>query len=229
MLVPPETQVDQTTPDVRNSGVGDEAFKPIVGIGASAGGVEALEALFRGLPDDPGMAFVIITHLAPHHESLLTDIIARYTAMPVRHAADGDPVEPNNVYVLPPDALLTIEGGHLHIHAPDAVNRERNPIDIFFGTLADDQGENAIGIVLSGSGSDGSLGIKAIKEKGGLTLAQGADHSMPRHSSMPSSAIATGLVDLVLPVEEMPERLLDYVHRFGESRALVDESGAASA
>jgi two-component system, chemotaxis family, CheB/CheR fusion protein len=167
---------------------------PIVGVGASAGGVEALEALFRPMPAEPGMAFVVIIHLGPKHESMLAEIIARYTAMPVHPIRDGDAVAINHIYVLRHEASLTITGGRLRLIEPAATRRERNPIDIFFSALAEDQGEAAIGIVLSGGGSDGTLGVKAIKERGGLTLAQVTDRNIaPQFSSMPSTAIATSV------------------------------------
>ena len=185
---------------------------PIVGVGASAGGVEALESLFRAMPPDLGMAFVIVTHLAPKRESLLPEILARDTRMPVLVAEHDQPIRRNHIYVAPADAVLHIQKGHLRIRAVG--DRERTPIDSFFAALAEDQSEYAIGIVLSGSGSDGTLGIKAIKEHGGLTLAQASDGSGPRHASMPASAIASGLVDLAVPVEAMPAQLAGYVRSF---------------
>jgi two-component system, chemotaxis family, CheB/CheR fusion protein len=190
----------------------DEPF-PIVGVGASAGGVEALEYLFKAMPPEPGMAFVIITHLAPKRESMLPEILARDTRMPVLVAEHDQLVRRDHIYVAPADSVLQIEKGRLHLR-PISDGRERTPIDSFFAALAEDQGEHAIGIVLSGAGSDGTLGIKAIKEHGGLTLAQATDHSGPRHSSMPASAIASGLVDLAVPVETMPEQLAAYIRTF---------------
>src|SRR5215813_6246791 len=146
----------------------DKPF-PIVGVGASAGGVEALEYLFKAMPPEPGMAFVIITHLAPGRESMLPEILARDTRMPVLIAENDQAVRPNHVYVVPADAVLGITKGRLGVRAS----------------------------------GDGTLGIKAIKEHGGLTMAQATDHSGPRHASMPESAIASGLVDLAVPVETM--------------------------
>ena len=181
---------------------------PIVGIGASAGGIEALNGFFRGLPDNPGLGLVIVTHLSSERESLLHEIVARHTPLPVVVAADGMPVEANRVYVLPGDAILGIEKGQLLIRKPNASKRERKPIDIFFSAPAVDQGELAAGVGLSGGDGDGTLGIKAIKEHGGLTLAQLGDGYGPRHPDMPNSAIATGLVDLALPVEAMGARLV---------------------
>ena len=203
----------------------DKPF-PIVGVGASAGGVEALEYLFNAMPPDPGVAFVIITHVAPQRESLLPEILARDTRMPVLIAERDQEVRPNHVYVAPAGAVLDITKGRLGVRA-GAEHRERTPIDTFFAALAEDQGEYAIGIVLSGAGSDGTLGIKAIKEHGGLTLAQAADHSGPRHASMPESAIASGLVDLAVPVETMPEQLASYLRSFDILDKEVDKEGGA--
>jgi two-component system CheB/CheR fusion protein len=182
---------------------------PVVGIGASAGGVEALEAFFAAMPAENGMAFVVVMHLDPTHASWLADIISRRTSMPVITIRDGEAIEPGRVYVLPPGAIVSISEGRLHLRERGA--GERAPIDIFFNSLAEDCGNNAVGIVLSGSGSDGTLGIKAIKGHGGLTLAQGSNRTEPRFKDMPESATATGLVDVVVPVEQIPERLLAFL------------------
>ena len=188
---------------------------PIVGIGASAGGVEALEQFFRAVPADHGMAFVVVTHLSPSHESMLAEILGRAARMRVFNAMDGEVVQPQQVYVLPSSATLTIREGRLRLHRTGAADHERAPIDIFFQSLAEDQKERAIGVVLSGGGSDGTLGLKAIKECGGLTVAQGSNLTRPRFSGMPSNAVAAGFVDLLLPVEEIPERILAYVRNWG--------------
>ncbi len=193
----------------------------IVGIGASAGGIEAFEGLLRSMPDDTDMSFVIVAHLAPHKVSMLDEILARFTPMPVEQAQDGVEAAANRVYVIPPDHSLTIEAGRLRLHPLARPQRAQHPIDLFFESLAEDLGDHAIGIVLSGGGSDGTLGIKAIKEHGGLTIAQGSDHSAPRHGSMPLSAIATGLVDLVLPVEAIGSTLAGYVNGFVPTAELV--------
>jgi two-component system, chemotaxis family, CheB/CheR fusion protein len=196
---------------------------PIVGIGASAGGIEALELFFKTMPADPGMAFVLVTHLPHGRVSLLPDIIGRSTTLPVLSATDDTDVESNHVYVMPADVVLELKGGKLNVRSEGSVHAT-HPIDVFFASLATDQEDSAIGIVLSGSGSDGSLGIKAIKEAGGLTLAQGGDGSGPRHSSMPASAIATGLVDMVLPVEQMPVWLVDFAKRREGHKTGVEQS-----
>ncbi len=187
----------------------------IVGIGASAGGLEAFRNFFAHMPCDSEMAFVLVQHLAPQHESMLVELIARGTSLPVTEAADGERVLPRNVYVIPPDATLTIVDGCLQVSKPAPPRQHRWPIDTFFVSLAEDQGDRAVSIVLSGSGSDGARGLRAIKEHGGLTLAQaGFDHVAL--SGMPASAAATGWVDDVLPVEDMPARLLahqEHLHR----------------
>jgi two-component system, chemotaxis family, CheB/CheR fusion protein len=186
---------------------------PIVGIGASAGGVEALGAFFRAMPLGNGMAFVVVTHLAPDRESILAEILGRATQMPVVDARDGEEIEAQHVYVLPAGAVLTIRRGQLRLRR-SSVARERTPIDVFFTSLAEDQAEHAIGIVLSGAGSDGTLGLKAVKENGGLTVAQGTNVTGPRFADMPTSAVAAGFVDLVLPVEDIPERLIAYARNW---------------
>jgi two-component system CheB/CheR fusion protein len=187
---------------------------PIVGIGASAGGVEALEGLFRDLPSDTGCGFVIVTHLSPERRSLLPEIIARYTSMTVHVAQDGAEVLPDEVHVLPADAVLGIEGRHLKIQRLGSGRRERKPIDIFLSALAKDQGEYAVGVILSGGDGDGALGVKAVKERGGLTIAQVADGVAPQYPDMPESAISTGMVDLPISVTEMGQRLADFARSF---------------
>jgi two-component system, chemotaxis family, CheB/CheR fusion protein len=184
---------------------------PIVGIGASAGGGEALEQFFRAMPVANGLAFVVLTHLPPNFESMLAEILGRATRMPVFDARHGEVVQAQQVYVLPPGAILTIRSGRLQLRRTGTADRVRAPIDVFFTSLAKDQAEHAIGIVLSGGGSDGTLGLKAIKEKGGLTVAQGSNLTRPRFAEMPSSAVASGFVDLLLPVENIPERIVAYV------------------
>ncbi len=178
----------------------------IVGIGASAGGLEALEALFRNLPPDTGLGFVIVTHLARGHVSALPEIIARFTPMHVQSAEDGVLAAADQVYVCPADHILTIASGRLELH-PRSAEVQRKPVDVFLASLAQSQGEYAIGILLSGSGTDGTLGLKAIKERGGITVVQGSDGSAPQHSGMPTTAIASGVVDLVLPVEQIGAQL----------------------
>jgi two-component system CheB/CheR fusion protein len=168
------------------------------------------------VPADNGMAFAVVTHLSPDHDSMLPEILGRATQMPVVHASDGQSVEAQHVYVLPASAILTIRDGRLRLRRTGPDDHERAPIDLFFTSLAQDQAEHAIGIVLSGGGSDGTRGLKAIKENGGLTVAQGANTTRPRFGEMPSSAVAGGFVDLLLPVEEIPARILAYARDWGD-------------
>jgi two-component system CheB/CheR fusion protein len=181
----------------------------IVGIGASAGGLAAFKAFFASMPPDSGMAFVLVQHLDPNHRSLLVELVARQTAMPVEEAADGVPAAANHVFIIPPDATLTVRDGILRVVRPSPPRDRRMPIDALFMSLAEDQGENAVCIVLSGTGTDGTLGIRMVKEQGGLTLAQ-SEHDHLAMSGMPESAAATGLVDHVVPAGQMPALLADY-------------------
>ena len=196
---------------------------PIVGVGASAGGIEALAGLLRGLPPQTGLALAIVTHLSPDRESLLPEIVARYAPLPVHTCIDGMRVENNHIYVMPAASLLTMENRHFHIRK-DSHGRERKPIDIFLGSLAVDIGEFAGGVILSGDDGDGTLGVKAIKERGGITFAQTADGFGTRHPDMPASAISSGLVDFAIPVDQMGVRLAEFAH----SVVLPDEMAAGA-
>jgi two-component system, chemotaxis family, CheB/CheR fusion protein len=181
---------------------------PVVGIGASAGGVDAFHSFFRHVPVDCGMAFVILLHLPADRKSMLPEILARWTPLRVIEVQNQTSLEPNCIYVPPPHALVTVADGRLEVQLPEERNDKLfRPIDGFFDSLGSALRERAVGIVLSGTGSDGALGLKAIKERGGLTLAQGRDGSGPLYGEMPAGAIATGAVDLVLAVEEMPQHL----------------------
>ncbi|MFZ4440498.1 MAG: chemotaxis protein CheB [Syntrophales bacterium] len=189
---------------------------PIVGIGASAGGLAAFEAFFSGMPADvdPGMAFVLVQHLAPNHKSILTDLIRRYTRMQVFEVEDGMTVQPNCTYIIPPNRDMAFLNGALQLLEPASPRGMRLPIDFFFRSLAQDQHERAICIVLSGTGSDGTLGVRAIKGEGGMVMAQ--NPASTEYDGMPRSAIGTGLVDYELPPAEMPAQLIAYaVHAFG--------------
>jgi two-component system CheB/CheR fusion protein len=195
-----------------------KASFPIVGIGASAGGLAAFEAFFSGMPaeTDPGMAFVLVQHLAPDHKSILTDLVKRYTRMQVFEVEDGMAVRPNRVYIIPPDRDMAFLDGTLQLLEPTAARGHRLPIDFFFRSLAQDQHERAICIVLSGTGSDGAMGVRAVKGEGGMVMAQNAEST--EYDGMPRSAIATGLVDYVLPPAEMPAQLIAYAtHAFGKT------------
>jgi two-component system CheB/CheR fusion protein len=178
----------------------------IVGIGASAGGLEAFEQFFRNIPFDSGMAFVLVSHLDPDHVSMLTEILQRSTTMPVIEALDQVKVEPNCVYAIPPNRDMAIFHGALHLSEPDMPRGQRMVIDAFLRSLAEDQGEKAIGIILSGTGTDGTLGLRAIQGAGGISLVQ--EPSTAKYDGMPISAIQAGYATYVLPVEKMPEKLL---------------------
>ncbi|HCZ17321.1 MAG TPA: chemotaxis protein CheR, partial [Candidatus Accumulibacter sp.] len=196
---------------------GADASFPIVGIGASAGGLSAFEAFFAGMPvdSDPGMAFVLVQHLAPDHKSILADLIRRYTRMQVFEVADGMPVQVNCAYIIPPNRHMAFLNGRLELLEPSEPRGQRLPIDFFFRSLAADQHEHAIGIVLSGTGSDGTLGVRAIKGEGGMVMSQTPEST--EFDGMPRSAIATGLVDCQLPPAEMPAQLIAYAaHAFGK-------------
>ncbi len=179
----------------------------IVGIGASAGGLDAFKRFFANTPAKTGMAFVLVQHLSPDHKSMLVDLLAKTTVMDVIEAADGMTVTVNRVFVIPPDATITIAGGRLEVVRPAPPRERRRPIDAFLQSLAEDQGEKAIGVILAGTGSDGALGMTAIKEQGGLTLAQ-AEFDHHAMAGMPQSATSTGQVDEVLAVEAMPARIV---------------------
>lgn len=186
---------------------------PIVGIGASAGGLGAFEAFFSGIPANinPGVAFVLIQHLDPKHKSMLTDLISRYTNLPVYEITDNMEVKPNCVFVIPPNKDLLFQGGSLHLIEPLEPHGHRMPIDFFFRSLAEEKEDQAIGIVLSGTGSDGTLGIRSIKAEGGMIMAQNPDTS--EYDSMPRSVIDTGLADYILTPKEMPAHLIAYVNQ----------------
>jgi two-component system, chemotaxis family, CheB/CheR fusion protein len=180
---------------------------PVVGIGASAGGIQALLNLFENMPNDCGMAFVVIMHLSPKHESHIDKILQNVTKIPVLQVTHPVAIERNHIYVIPPALDLSMNDGYLRLQLPE---RERGPqvaIDLFFRTLADVHHSHALGIVLSGTGADGSVGLSRIKEQGGITLAQMPEDA--EYDSMPASAIETGMVDIVLPVAEMPQRLVE--------------------
>ncbi len=187
----------------------EKAF-PIVGIGASAGGLKAFEAFFSAMPPDvdPGMAFVLVQHLAPDHKSILTELIQRYTRMKVFEARDGMAVKANCAYIIPPNRDMAFLNGVLQLFEPSKPHGQRLPIDFFFRSLAQDQRGRAICIVLSGTGSDGTQGVRAIKNEGGMVMAQTPDST--EYAGMPSSAIATGLVDFELPPSQMPGQLIAY-------------------
>jgi two-component system, chemotaxis family, CheB/CheR fusion protein len=190
-----ETPVTQTS-----------ASFPVVAVGASAGGFEAFVNLLRALPKNPGMAMIFIPHLDPTHESAMVDLLARTTEMPVEQAHDGTAVTPNRLFVLPPNFDMTISGGMLRLAKREAGRGQHMPIDAFFRSLADDQKDNSIGVILSGTANDGTLGLNAIKNQGGITFAQSPESA--KYDGMPTSAIASGVVDFILPVDQIARELI---------------------
>ena len=194
------------TPVPKGPGPGRTALTRIVGLGASAGGLEALEQFLAHVPRASGLAYVVVQHLDPTHKAMLTELLQRATAMPVREATASMLVEPDVVYVIPPNSELTVVGGRLHLAEPAQPRGLRLPIDVLFCSLARDQGERAIGVVLSGMGADGTLGLQAIKSQGGLTLAQ--EPASAQFDSMPKSSIAAGACDIVAPAAELPRRIV---------------------
>ena len=218
------------TPELPESLAPAAATFPVVGIGASAGGLAAFEAFFSGMPADanPGMAFVLVQHLAPDHTSILTELIRRYTRMTVFEVEDGMTLQTNCVYIIPPNRDMAFINGTLELLEPVLPRGQRLPIDFFFRSLAADLHERAIGVVLSGTGSDGTAGIRAIKAEGGLVVAQKPEST--EYDGMPCSAIATGLVDYELLPVEMPGKIMAYVakaygnsHRMGTATAALPE------
>ena len=187
----------------------DNCLFPIVGIGASAGGLEALEQFFGNMPKDNGMAFVVIQHLDPNHVGIMPELLQRITPMKVFQATDSLKVRPNCVYVIPPNKSMSLLNDSLHLFAPVESRGLRLPVDIFFRSLAADRQEKSIGIILSGMGSDGSLGLKAIKEKNGIVLVQSP--ASAKFDGMPSSAIEAVIADIVATAEELPAKLIAFL------------------
>jgi two-component system CheB/CheR fusion protein len=184
---------------------------PIIGIGASAGGLEALEHFLARVPKNSGMAFVIVQHLDPTRKGIMPELLQRVTGMPVIQVKDRTKVQPNCVYVIPPNKEMSILHGILHLLEPVSPRGLRLPIDFFLRSLAQDQQERSIGVILSGMGSDGTLGLRAIKENAGVVLVQ--DPATAAFDGMPRSAVDAGLADIVAPVDELPGRILAYLQR----------------
>lgn len=200
-----------------------------VGIGASAGGLEAIDAFFNNMDPESGCAFIVVQHLSPDHKSLMTELLSKRTAMTAQRAEEGMPVLANHVYLIPPNHDLRIFHGRLLLTEQKRQGGINLPIDIFMTSLAEDQGEKAIGIILSGTGSDGTRGIRAIKERVGMVMVQNPESAA--FDGMPRSAIATGLSDYILPPDEMPEELLRFIkHPYASKQEssgslLTDEGG----
>ncbi len=211
------------------------AHIPIVGIGASAGGLESFEQFFRHMPTDAGIAFILAPHLDPDHESMLADILGRNTAMPVVEARDLMTIEADHVYIIAPNREMSIFHGQIHLTTPDTTKGQRMKIDLFFRSLAEEMEDKAIGIVLSGTGTDGTLGLRAIQGAGGLTIVQDPENA--KYTGMPISAIESGYATFVLPVEQMPEQLIAsvnvlfskaYTQGRGEEPAGIDKKSTIS-
>ncbi|MFH6971576.1 chemotaxis protein CheB [Flavobacterium petrolei] len=198
----------------------DAADFPIIGIGASAGGLEALELFFKNMPVNSGIGFVVIQHLDPTHTGIMPELLQRMTTMKVYQATDALQVKPNCVYVIPPNKSLSILNGKLHLFVPKESRGLRLPINIFLKSLAQDRLEKSIGIILSGMGSDGSLGLKAIKENNGIVVVQ--DPASAKFDSMPRSAIDSVIADIVAPVEELPAKLMALLRYFPEIKSESD-------
>ncbi len=204
---------DNTKQDIEEEETGNSpVVTPLsyyVAVGASAGGLEAIEAFFSHMPPDSGLGFIVIQHLSPDYKSLMVELLSKKTAMPVHRAEDGMMVLPNNVYLIQPKKNLTIFHGKLMLSDQDRSSGINLPIDVFLRSLAEDQGEKAIAIILSGTGSDGTRGVRVIKEYGGMVMAQ--DEESAKFDGMPRAAISTGLADFVLPPDQMPIQLLSFV------------------
>ncbi len=198
----------------------DAAF-PVVGIGASAGGLEAVTQLLEALPSNTGMAFVLVQHLDPKHESKLDSILAKATPMPVREATNGTALETDRLYIIPPNATMKIADGMLHLEPRGEGGLHHLPVDAFFRSLAEDRQSGAIGVVLSGTGSDGTLGLEDLKAAGGITFAQNEESA--KYAGMPMSAVRSGCVDLVLPPAEIARELA----RIGQHPYVTTAASAA--
>ena len=190
----------------------------IVGIGASAGGLVALEDFFRQVPANTGLVYLVVQHLDPTQKAMLAELLQRVTPMPVREAVNGQPMAPNCVYVIAPNTELSIASGALHLDKPSEPRGLRQPINVLFSSLARAQGERAIAVVLSGMGSDGTAGLQAIKALGGLMVVQQPDTA--QFDAMPNAAIASGCADIIAPPAALPQLIFDYIARFAPSRAL---------
>ena len=195
----------------------------IVGIGASAGGLESLEQFFRHMPPDSGMAFVVVQHLDPTRHSSMPEIMSRLTSMTVHAAADGMKVVPNTIYLIPPNKNMGIQEGALFLQEPTQPHGLRLPVDFFLRSLAKEKGANAICVILSGTGTDGTLGLRAIKAELGTVFVQ--EPKSARYDGMPRSAINTGLADFVLPPEEMPQQLMRFARRSAVNGARISAAG----
>src|SRR5688500_11017563 len=211
-----------------NGGDGRRTADPVgrfmvVGLGASAGGIRAFKEFFANVHERSGMAYVVILHLSPDHDSRLAEVLQQSTTLPVTQVTGQAPVEPDHVYVIPPNKSLSMRDSSLVLSDVTGVEERRAPVDIFFRTLAESQRGRAACVVLSGMGANGSMGLKRVKERGGVAAVQSPDEA--EYDDMPRNSIATGLVDYVLPVAEIPARLVAYRDALLDARVL-DETHA---
>lgn len=204
MTPEPKSRLARVQRNTKTKAPGDSSF-PIVGIGASAGGLEAVSELLRHIPAKTGLAFVLVQHLDPTHRSNLSEILSHAAHIPVEEVREGTVVEPDHAYVIPPNTAMYIQGGKLHL-APRQPQVPNLPVDQFLWSLAADRQHQSIGVILSGTASDGVEGCRAIKEAGGITFAQ--TEASARYSGMPQSAVGAGLVDFVLSPPEIAEKLV---------------------
>ncbi|MDF2440344.1 MAG: two-component system, chemotaxis family, CheB/CheR fusion protein [Abditibacteriota bacterium] len=200
----------------------DSHILPVVGLGGSAGSIAALQTFFSRLPADTGLAYVVVVHLAPQHESHLAEVLQPHTGMTVVQVNERVQIAADHVYIIPPRKHLEIVDGHLELSEPEHPRGKRVAVDLFLRTLAETHGHHAVGVILSGADGDGSIGIKRIKEYGGVTIAQDPDDA--EHDSMPRNAIETGMIDWILPVEKMPAKLLEF--RLNEDRIVLPSTKA---
>lgn len=202
---------------------------PIIGIGSSAGGLEALELFLKNIPKDSKISVVIVQHLDPTRKDMMVELLQRVTSLEVVQVGERTLIQPNSIYIIPPNKDMSIYHGTLHLFEPSAPRGQRLPIDFFFRSLADDQQEQSIGVILSGMGTDGTLGLAAIKERGGVGFVQ--EPASAKFDSMPKSAIAAGLADVVAPVEELPARIFAYLQHkpyFGSSEPVHSDKTESS-
>ncbi len=218
---------------IKSTGTGTKPSTPkkkkqeklyIVAIGASAGGLEAINTFFDNVPDDSGLSFVLIQHLSPDYKSMMPELLARHTKLKIQKAAHNVVVRPNYIYTIPADKNMTVFEGKLLLEERESPKTLNLPINLFLKSLAEDQKQRAIGVILSGTGSDGTLGMESIKEQGGMVIAQ--DPNSAAFDSMPRSTIATGLVDFILEPQEMPETIINYVKHPYTKQQAVDTSGS---
>jgi len=195
---------EESNPDTANNKPTHDEFL-ITGIGASAGGIQAFQEFFHHVPAKSGIAYVVILHLSPDHDSRLAQVLQTTTKMPVKQVNEKEKVQPDHVYVVPPNQHLTMQDGSIIVSPNIQIEDRRAPVDIFFRTLAEEHGSRAIGVILSGTGANGSMGIKRIKEKGGAAFVQNPREA--EFNEMPRNAIATGLIDEVLNVAELPAKI----------------------